>query len=68
VNPVIALGLAWLMGDGELTGSVLLSAAIVVSAVVLTWTPAGLSSRAERGILPARVRGIPAQDPSLRSG
>ncbi len=59
VNPVIALGLAWLVGDGELTGSVLVSASIVVSAVVLTWTPAGLSSRAQRGILPT---------PSLRSG
>jgi drug/metabolite transporter (DMT)-like permease len=68
VNPVIAIGLAWLVGDGELTGSVVLSAAIVVSAVVLTWTPAGLSSRVQRGILPGRARAIPMQDPSLRSG
>jgi drug/metabolite transporter (DMT)-like permease len=50
VNPVIALGLAWLVGDGELTGSVLLSAAIVVGAVVLTWAPVQATTfRARRG-------------------
>jgi drug/metabolite transporter (DMT)-like permease len=54
VNPVIALGLAWLVGDGELTGSVLLSAAIVVSAVVLTWAPTS-SSRAQRRNLGGKI-------------
>jgi drug/metabolite transporter (DMT)-like permease len=40
VNPVIALGLAWLVGDGELTPRIVLAAAVVVGAVVLTWAPA----------------------------
>ena len=38
VNPVVALLLAWLAGDGELTGRVLLGAGIVVAAVTLTWS------------------------------
>ena len=73
VNPVIALALAWLVGDGELTGPVVLAAAIVVGAVVLTWAPGtphaqALSSRAERGVFSAYRRPMPRQDPSLRSG
>jgi len=73
VNPVIALALAWLVGDGELTGPVVLAAVIVVGAVVLTWAPGGAgvetaSSRAQRGISSAYARAIPRQDPSLRSG
>ena len=50
VNPVIALALAWLVGDGDLTGPVLLSAAMVVGAVVLTWAPTGMSSLAALGM------------------
>ncbi len=49
VNPVVALGLAWLVGDGELTGRTLLAAGIVVGAVVLTWAPA-------RSPAPERIR------------
>jgi drug/metabolite transporter (DMT)-like permease len=62
VNPVIALGLAWLVGDGEVNATVMIAAAVVVAAVVLTW--------AERGTLPARARAISRQgpSPSLRSG
>jgi drug/metabolite transporter (DMT)-like permease len=37
VNPVVALLLAWIAGDGELTGRVLAGAGIVVAAVALTW-------------------------------
>ena len=40
VNPVVALLLAWAVGDGELTGAVLVGAVTVVGAVVLTWAPA----------------------------
>lgn len=40
VNPVVALVIAWLAGDGDLTVRVLLGAVVVVSAVALTWLPA----------------------------
>jgi drug/metabolite transporter (DMT)-like permease len=39
VNPVVALVLAWIVGDGALTARTLLATAIVVSAVVLTGLP-----------------------------
>lgn len=37
VNPVVALGLAWLAGDGELTARSGLAALLVVAGVVATW-------------------------------
>jgi hypothetical protein len=36
VNPVIALGLAWAVGDGELSPRTGVAAALVVTAVVFT--------------------------------
>jgi drug/metabolite transporter (DMT)-like permease len=36
VNPVIALGLAWLVGDGELTAPTGVAAVLVVGAVIFT--------------------------------
>jgi len=36
VNPVIALLLAWRVGDGTMSGKVLIAAALVIGAVVLT--------------------------------
>jgi drug/metabolite transporter (DMT)-like permease len=36
VNPVIALGLAWAVGDEMMTGKTLIAAALVIGAVVLT--------------------------------
>jgi hypothetical protein len=39
VNPVIALALGWAVGDGELSARVVVAAAVVVSAVTLTWVP-----------------------------
>ena len=64
VNPVIALALAWLVGDGVLTGPVLLAAAIVVGAVVLTWAPGrcripstARRSGAHLAVAPLRHRG-----------
>jgi drug/metabolite transporter (DMT)-like permease len=54
VNPVVALLLAWVAGDGVLTGQVLLAAGVVVTAVALTWAP----------IAPRPA----AMSPSLRSG
>jgi drug/metabolite transporter (DMT)-like permease len=37
VNPVVALGLAWLAGDGTLTTGSGLAALLVVAGVVVTW-------------------------------
>ena len=36
VNPVIALGLAWVVGDGELSPRTGVAAALVVAAVIFT--------------------------------
>lgn len=36
VNPVIALILAWIVGDGTMSGQTLIAAALVIAAVVLT--------------------------------
>jgi drug/metabolite transporter (DMT)-like permease len=36
VNPVVALGLAWLVGDGELSARTGVAAALVVAAVIFT--------------------------------
>ena len=38
VNPVIALGLAWLVGDGELSARTGVAAVLVVAAVIFTRT------------------------------
>lgn len=43
VNPVIALGLAWMVGDGELSLRVVMAAAVVVSAIIAA--TAGLPAR-----------------------
>ena len=65
VNPVVALGLAWVAGDGELTGRVLLGAGIVVAAVALTWASSFPASRsrvsgAATRAATARARPVPA--------
>jgi hypothetical protein len=44
VNPVIALGLAWLVGDGELSPRTGVAAVMVVGAVIFT-----RESKAKRG-------------------
>jgi hypothetical protein len=36
VNPVVALALGWLVGDDLITARVLVAAALVIGAVVLT--------------------------------
>ncbi|HYC33918.1 MAG TPA: EamA family transporter [Gemmatimonadales bacterium] len=53
VNPVVALLLAWMAGDGELTARVLVGAGIVVAAVVLTWSGSTLAARRLRAEAPA---------------
>ena len=68
VNPVVALLLAWLVGDGELTARVLLGAGIVVGAVALTWAgsrpPAnGLSPTSAPAAAPRRDHPRPAAAP-----
>ncbi len=51
VNPVIALGLAWLVGDGELSPRTGVAAVLVVAAVVFTREPEGAGWRRGRGSL-----------------
>jgi drug/metabolite transporter (DMT)-like permease len=66
VNPVVALLLAWVAGDGLLTPQVVGAAGIVVTAVALTWAPGAAASTGH----PERSEGaIPVgMPPSLRSG
>jgi drug/metabolite transporter (DMT)-like permease len=53
VNPVIALGLAWAVGDEAFSARTILAAVIVLGAVFLIWRssrePKAQSSRAQRG-------------------
>ena len=63
VNPVVALLLAWAVGDGELSARTALAAALVIGAVVFTREPTGPH------VTLNEVKGtIPAWPPSLRSG
>jgi drug/metabolite transporter (DMT)-like permease len=66
VNPVVALLLAWVVGDGELTGQVVAAAGIVVTAVALTWATGEASARPGRRGLP-RPR-APAAPPAAAAG
>jgi len=60
----VALLLAWVVGDGELTGRVVAAAGIVVTAVALTWAPGTAICHPERS-----EGGMPTgMAPSLRSG
>ncbi|HUF34582.1 MAG TPA: EamA family transporter [Gemmatimonadales bacterium] len=59
VNPVVALGLAWVAGDGELSARVLAAAGIVVAAVALTWLPGAGASAGP----PAQGRAGPPHPP-----
>lgn len=67
VNPVIALLLAWMVGDGQLSARTGLAALLVVSAVVLT---RGRREAAPHGAARARTAGAtgaPAAPPGRRS-
>ncbi len=50
VNPVIALGLAWLVGDGELSAKTAVSAVLVVGAVFFAWEAKKPGPRVESAI------------------
>ncbi len=39
VNPVVALALAWMVGDESPSGRALIAAVLVIGAVLLTWNP-----------------------------
>lgn len=39
VNPVVALVLAWMVGDESPSGRALIAAILVIGAVLLTWNP-----------------------------
>jgi drug/metabolite transporter (DMT)-like permease len=52
VNPVIALGLAWLVGDGALTGRTGVAALLVVGAVVFTRENQRKDSARGEGMVP----------------
>ena len=67
VNPVVALLLAWVAGDGELTGRMAGAAGIVVLGVALTWMPgAGARRRCHPELSEGGRPTVMA--PSLRSG
>jgi drug/metabolite transporter (DMT)-like permease len=59
VNPVVALLLAWAVGDGELSAGTAVAAALVIGAVVFSREPARQGQR-EAAVLPRPARGGPA--------
>ena len=67
VNPVVALLLAWAVGDGELSGRTWVAAALVVGAVVFSREP---ERRAKPEVLEGTTleRAIPALRRSSRGG
>ena len=72
VNPVVALLLAWVVGDGALTWRVVLAAGLVIGAVVLTWTagasPGGRPVRQpQRGDAPPRSAPTAGDPPRART-
>jgi drug/metabolite transporter (DMT)-like permease len=77
VNPVVALLLAWVVGDGELSARTAVAAALVIGAVVFTREPARRQQRerAGDGVVPvadvtlSAAKGtVRVWPPSLRSG
>ena len=54
VNPVVALLLAWMVGDGELSARTGLAAALVVGAVVFSREPVLSGHRTEREVVELR--------------
>jgi len=65
VNPVIALGLAWVVGDGEVSPRTGVAAVLVVAAVVFTRESGG---NRRREVVPPRLRLGELQPPRLQSG
>ncbi len=69
VNPLVALLLAWLVGDGELSARTGVAAALVVGAVVFTRERARTASAAgDTGEGTTLERAIPALAPRRRGG
>jgi drug/metabolite transporter (DMT)-like permease len=60
VNPVIALLLAWVVGDGDLSARTALAAVLVVGAVVLSRESRRRASGGAAGALASGARGAPA--------
>ncbi|MGH7579469.1 MAG: DMT family transporter [Gemmatimonadales bacterium] len=54
VNPVIALGLAWLVGDGELSARTAVAAVLVVAAVIFTRESKGRRGKDAEQTVPDR--------------
>lgn len=65
VNPVIALGIGWAVGDDAVTGDTIVAAALVVAAVFVIWTANRQSARPKAQ--PSRSV-APGVDPRSRSG
>ncbi|HEY3012617.1 MAG TPA: EamA family transporter [Gemmatimonadales bacterium] len=55
VNPVIALSLAWLVGDEPLSGQTIAAAVTVLGAVVLIWKSSAGRPKLHRGSHPAEA-------------
>jgi len=71
VNPVIALGLAWAVGDGELSSRTGVAAVLVVAAVVFTRESKGKNEQpAEESVIEGSTleRAIPALAKRRRGG
>ena len=70
VNPVIALGLAWLVGDGELSPRTGVAAVLVVAAVIFTRPPAPKREADDAEVLEGSTleRAIPALEAAANGG
>ena len=70
VNPVIALGLAWAVGDGELSARTGVAAVLVVAAVVFTREPKRGGNPEELAVLEGSTleRAVPALARRRRGG
>jgi drug/metabolite transporter (DMT)-like permease len=55
VNPVVALALAWAVGDEPFSGRTVLAGVIVLAGVVLIWKSSGSAGRSPRSEGPARA-------------
>jgi drug/metabolite transporter (DMT)-like permease len=74
VNPVVALALAWLVGDEPFSNRTIVAAATVLAGVGLIWRSSahnnhsGRSEESARSTFGTRSPNVRRADPSLRSG
>jgi drug/metabolite transporter (DMT)-like permease len=68
VNPVVALGLAALVGDGAITGRGLVAAALVVAGVAAIWAGTRRSGATTAAAAPRDRGAAPAPPPAAAAG